>query len=33
MGLVPRHGFGDLRFWSSTVPGDTSSTLWSEYLG
>jgi acyl-homoserine-lactone acylase len=32
MGLVPRHGFGDLRFWSSSVPGDTSRTLWSEYL-
>ena len=32
MGLVPRHGFGDLHFWSSTVAGDTSKTLWSDYL-
>ena len=31
-GLVPRHTFGDLRFWSSTVPGDTSRTLWHDYL-
>jgi acyl-homoserine-lactone acylase len=32
MGLVPRHTFGDLHYWSSTVPGDTSKTLWSDYL-
>jgi acyl-homoserine-lactone acylase len=32
MGLVPRHTDGDLKFWSGTVPGDTSKTLWSEYL-
>jgi acyl-homoserine-lactone acylase len=32
MGLVPRHTFGDLKFWSSTVPGDTSKTLWTDYL-
>ncbi len=31
-GLIPRHAFGDLRYWSSTVPGDTSATLWSDYL-
>ena len=33
MALVPRHGSGDLRFWNSTVPGDTSATLWTDYLG
>jgi acyl-homoserine-lactone acylase len=32
MGLVPRHTFGDLHFWAGTVPGDTSKTLWSDYL-
>ncbi len=31
-GLVPRHSFGDLRYWSSVVPGDTSRTLWHDYL-
>jgi acyl-homoserine-lactone acylase len=31
-GLVPRHPFGSLRYWSSTVPGDTSDTLWRDYL-
>jgi acyl-homoserine-lactone acylase len=30
--LVPRHAFGDLRYWSGVVPGDTSRTLWSDYL-
>jgi acyl-homoserine-lactone acylase len=32
MGLVPRHSSGDLKFWSGTVPGNTSKTLWNEYL-
>lgn len=32
MGLVPRHSAGALNFWSSTVPGDSSKTLWTEYL-
>ena len=32
MGLVPRHAKGTLAFWSSTVPGDTSATLWNDYL-
>ncbi len=32
-GLVPRHAFGDLKYWTSTVPGDTSRTLWTGYLG
>lgn len=31
-GLVPRHDFGDLKYWKSTVPGDTSRTLWTDYL-
>ena len=31
-GLVPRHDFGDLKYWTSTVPGDTSKTLWTDYL-
>ncbi len=32
MGLVPRHSFGDLKFWSSVIPGNTSRTLWHDYL-
>lgn len=32
MGLVPRHTWGELSFWTSTVPGDTSRTLWTDYL-
>jgi acyl-homoserine-lactone acylase len=32
-GLVPRHSTGDLHYWSSAVPGDTSANLWHEYLG
>jgi acyl-homoserine-lactone acylase len=32
MGLVPRHSSGDLKFWTGIVPGDTSKTLWNEYL-
>ena len=31
-GLVPRHAFGDLTFWSGVAPGDTSRTLWTDYL-
>lgn len=31
-GLIPRHTFGDLHYWASTVPGDTSRTLWDDYL-
>jgi acyl-homoserine-lactone acylase len=30
--LVPRHLSGDLHYWSSVVPGDTSRTLWQDYL-
>jgi len=32
-GLVPRHAFGDLAYWSGVVPGDTMRTLWTRYLG
>jgi acyl-homoserine-lactone acylase len=32
MALVPRHTWGALSFWSGTVPGDTSKTLWTDYL-
>jgi acyl-homoserine-lactone acylase len=31
-GLVPRHAFGDSHYWSGTLPGDTSTTLWRDYL-
>jgi acyl-homoserine-lactone acylase len=32
-GLIPRHDFADLAWWSGVVPGDTSRTLWTDYLG
>jgi len=32
MALLPRHAFGELKFWSSVVPGNTSKTLWNDYL-
>ena len=31
-GLIPRHPFGTLSFWTSIIPGDTSRTLWNDYL-
>ncbi len=31
-GTVPRRGSGDLRYWAGVVPGDTSETLWKDYL-
>ena len=31
-GLVPRHASGDLKFWSGLVAGDSSATLWNDYL-
>jgi acyl-homoserine-lactone acylase len=31
-GLVPRHAFGNPRYWSGTVAGDRSETLWHDYL-
>jgi acyl-homoserine-lactone acylase len=31
-GAVPRRSKGDLAFWAGVVPGDTSETLWHDYL-
>ena len=31
-GTVPRRSKGDLTFWAGVVPGDTSETLWNDYL-
>ncbi|MCU1320697.1 MAG: penicilin amidase [Acidobacteriaceae bacterium] len=31
-GLIPRHKSGDLAYWAAIVPGDTSETLWHDYL-
>jgi acyl-homoserine-lactone acylase len=31
-GAVPRRKSGDLKFWAGVVPGDTSETLWNDYL-
>jgi len=31
-GLIPRHPFGPLSFWTGIIPGDTSKTLWNDYL-
>jgi acyl-homoserine-lactone acylase len=31
-GLVPKKPGRDFKFWSSAVPGDRSSTLWTDYL-
>ena len=31
-GLVPRRSQGDWNYWARTVPGNTSKTLWTEYL-
>ncbi|MDP9170023.1 MAG: penicillin acylase family protein, partial [Acidobacteriota bacterium] len=31
-GTAPRRKSGDLRFWAGIVPGDTSETLWNDYL-
>ncbi len=31
-GLVPRRKKGDYSFWSKVVPGDTSETMWTDYL-
>ena len=31
-GLVPRRKSGDYPYWSKVVPGDTSATLWTDYL-
>jgi acyl-homoserine-lactone acylase len=31
-GDLPRHASGDLAYWAGIVPGDTSATLWHDYL-
>jgi acyl-homoserine-lactone acylase len=31
-GLVPRRKGHDFQYWSRVVPGDTSETMWTEYL-
>ncbi|HVO96453.1 MAG TPA: penicillin acylase family protein [Bryobacteraceae bacterium] len=31
-GLVPKRSTGDVKYWAGVVPGDTSKTLWTEYL-
>ena len=31
-GLVPRRKKGDFAYWSKVVPGDTSETMWNDYL-
>ncbi len=31
-GLVPRRRVRDFQYWSGVVPGDTSETLWTDYL-
>jgi acyl-homoserine-lactone acylase len=31
-GLVPKRNSGDWTYWSKIVPGDTSKTLWTNYL-
>jgi acyl-homoserine-lactone acylase len=31
-GLVPRRKTGDWAYWSGVVPGNTSETLWTDYL-
>ena len=31
-GLVPRRRGRDFQYWSGVVPGDTSETLWTDYL-
>jgi acyl-homoserine-lactone acylase len=31
-GVIPRRKFGDFAYWSKVVPGDTSKTMWTDYL-
>jgi acyl-homoserine-lactone acylase len=31
-GVVPRRKTGDWTYWSGVVPGDTSKTMWTDYL-
>ena len=32
VGLVPKRKSGDYAYWGKVVPGDTSDTLWKDYL-
>ncbi len=32
IGTIPRRAKGDWAMWSKVLPGDTSSTLWTDYL-
>lgn len=31
-GLVPKRSTGDVNYWAGVVPGNTSKTMWTEYL-
>jgi acyl-homoserine-lactone acylase len=31
-GLAPKRGTGDVKYWAGVVPGNTSKTMWTEYL-
>jgi acyl-homoserine-lactone acylase len=31
-GLVPKRSSGDVNYWAGVVPGDTSKTMWTDYL-
>jgi acyl-homoserine-lactone acylase len=31
-GLVPKRATGDVNYWAGVVPGNTSKTMWTEYL-
>lgn len=32
LGLIPRRKSGDYAYWNKVVPGDTSATMWTDYL-
>ena len=32
-GLIPKRKSGDYAYWGKVVPGNTSETLWTDYLG
>lgn len=32
IGVIPRRKSGDYNYWGKVVPGDTSDTLWTDYL-
>jgi acyl-homoserine-lactone acylase len=31
-GLAPKRSTGDVKYWAGVVPGNTSKTMWTEYL-